>query len=981
MRSTFHNPTSRLKMIIYNKSCVSCSLLGVSKRYLSSNTRGREQLSCLFLAVSDKTKHSFPYALSCSRRGYDTNPPSTPSSTAGLLKSNPIEEEQPAQDVCVLEKLDMFAKSRMLNYLTRYTDPENDNNRKASPFSVSKTSDKNFFQAELLVPVEVLLSGVMQQAKLRAVGYGKKEKDAIVAACMHGERCLDALGIPLFTSERLQRKRVEEAKREGRYAPMPGDPIREMCVSDLPFPVLYKPVDTADEGNMTIMNKGVAGSTSGNGNNNGNAKSKSMRGTAGAISYPVLQSYQPDYHTKKRRYNDFSRRCGGDPFLRGMAGELAYLQARIFKHNTQFPGMDEGDEENIPIKIDPIEVEVLQPKGASSDTTITKEPIPFAQHCPAMRLAVINSRPLNEHRIAGFIDESEGGIFDLVEGEKGTWWQHDKLPGLVCLFDHFAIQRLDELYKSSHLQASFEACVETRVSEELTQVDVGFGPHCRKNITWYTATAPIPSYPDLRAIGKAMNIAHAIALCAMHAELLLCFLGVPLTHNVEQQTNHFDACLRYGRLVSPLPRVLDDSTRALLPKPLKHWPRIKKTRKRGAPLSLAEKLVALNRRVIADLRQHLVEVDICNEPQYRELFEFSKLMLRQFMVEQQHPYEAAYVSYIYSDKQFRCSIYLPLPERYGVRGGNAIGATPDSARELCALHAIDTLCALNIPVTKNKEKLKHLLDLRRQFGLILPRDPIDSKNDDDGDDDDDGSRTNRNIDSSLYAIRSPPGYREVPGTGTTRIPPHQDVWNLMMADAADFDVVKDIEPEKCYKLGLPDTGTLLRSLFQTYLQTVGWTSTDHWAHMKHYQGSQHWNGRLRVPCNNYWMELPIDEKIYGRRIALGRCVFRKTAEKAFFIHAFRILHTLRLAPWDIYSDGALSKLLRYSPKVNIERERQSWDFVVREFLKPETNASTETSGSSVVRDAEVMIPQSADLKAILSPNPVMTHELAKRTFV
>ncbi|ORC89700.1 uncharacterized protein TM35_000112340 [Trypanosoma theileri] len=985
MRSTFLNPTSRLT-IIYNNSCTPHSFLSLGKRYLSSKTHGRgEKLSSLFFAVSEKTKTFFPYALTCSRRGYETNTAntsssssstSTSSSTDGSSDKNTVEEHHPAQDVSVLEKLDMFAKSRMLNYLTRYTDPQDDSNRRASPFSVTKTADKSFFQAELLVPVEVLFSGVMQQTKLRAVGYGKMEKDAIVAACMHGERCLDALGIPLFTSERLQRKRVEEAKREGRYAPMPGDPVRDLSLSDLPFPVLYKPMDTDETTN--IMNKGVSGSSSSSSSSvgNGNAKTKSLRNPGGTRSYPVLQSYQPDYYTKKRRYNDFSRRCGGDPFLRGMAGELAYLQARIFKHNTQFPGMEEGDDENIPIKIDPMEVEVLQPKGTLSDTTTTTttistsmESIPFAQHCPAMRLALINSHPLNEHRIVGFIDESEGGVYDLVEGEKGTWWQHDKLPGLVCLFDHFAIQRVDELYKSSHLQASFEACVETRASEELTQVDVGFGPHCQKNITWYTATAPIPSYPDLQATGKAMNITHAMALCAMHAELLLCFLGIPLTHNVEQQTKHFDACLRFGRLVSPLPRTLDDATRALLPKPLKHWPRIKKTRKRGAPLSLAEKLVALNRRVIADLRQHLVEVNICNEPQYRELFEFSQLMLRQFMVEQQHPYESAFVNYIYGENQFRCSIYLPLPERYGVRGGNAIGATPDTARELCALHAIDTLCALNIPVTKNKEKLKHLLDLRRRFGLILPRDSMDS---------DENSNNNN---SSLTIIRSPPGYREVPGTGTTRIPPHQDVWNVMMADAGDFDVVKDVEPEKCYKLGLPDTGTLLRSLFQTYLQTVGWTSSDHWAHIKHYQGLQHWNGRLRVPCNNYWMELPVNEKLYGRRVALGRCVFRKTAEKAFFIHVFRILHTLRLAPWDMYSDDALIKLLRFSPKIDIQRERRYWDFVVREFLKPEEDTSTEKSGTTVVRDAEVMIPQGADLKAILSPNPVMTHELAKRTFV
>lgn len=845
----------------------------------------------------------------------------------------------------MLRTLDMFAKSRILNYLSRQMTLGDDSVKGASPFCITKTQDKVFFQAELLVPVEALVSGVMQQTKLRAVGYAQKEKDAIVAACMHAERCLDELGIPLFTSDRLQRKRAEEAKRDGRYAPMPGDPVREVHVSELPFPVLYKLEDTGSENVKT----------------NKDTKSSFTHKS----SHPVLRSYQPHYYTTKRRYNDFSRRFGGDPFLRGMAGELAYLQARIFQHNTQFPGMDDGDEEGAPLTIDPVEVEVLQPTRASHDSSLTSD-VASLSSCPAMRLALINSRPLNEHRVAGFIDESEGGRFDLVEGEKGTWWLHEQLPGLVCLFDPFAVQRINDVYMSQ-LNARFESCVETQMGEELTQVDIGFGPQCRKNVMWYTASAPIPGHPSLRSVGKAMSFNHAVSLCAMHAELLLCFLGVPLSSNAMAQAKHYDACLRYGRLVSPLPRELDNEVRALLPRPLKQWHRVKKTRKRGASMSVAEKLVALNRRVVAEIRQHLVEVDICSQPQYRELLELSVSTLRQFMVEQGHPYESAYVNYVYSENsQFRCSIYLPLPETFGVRGGNAIGASPESARELCALHAVDTLCALNVPVTRNKEKLQRLLDLRKQFGLILPR-YLDG----------DGSGNN----NMCFNIRSPPGYREVPGCATTRIPPHQDVWNLIMADAGDFDVVKDVEAEKCYKLALPDTGTMLRGLFQTYLQTVGWAAGEQWSRIKHYQGLQHWNGRLRIPCNNYWMELPVDERLYGRRIALGRCVFRKTAEKAFIIHTFRILHALRLAPWDTYSDATLQRFIP-SSRANIAREREWWAFVVREFLTPSVEeGAAETSGSSVVREAEVVIPPGADLRQILSPNPVMMHELAKRTFV
>ncbi|CCD21449.1 hypothetical protein, conserved, partial [Trypanosoma vivax Y486] len=599
---------------------------------------------------------------------------------------------------------------------------------------------------------------------------------------MHAERCLDSLGIPLFTSERLQRKRVLEAESEGRYAPLPGDPVRELRVGDLPFPLLYKKSDNE------------SGTT-------GRGGRKCDKG-----AYPQLRSYQPNYHTAKRRFNDFTRRCGADPFLRGVAGELAYLQAAIFKHNTSVSEGQEDEDDGGPLTIDPAEVELLQPTHTPLNTAVSTDATAYLQGAPATRLAIVTSRPLSDHRVAGFIDESEAGRYDLVEGEQGTWFLYDNLPGLSCLFDPAAQKRLDGLYRT-HYGASFGSCVSTVAREELTQVDVGFGPSCTKEVKWFTATAPIPGYDTLQATGKALSVGHAVHLCAMHAELLLSFMGIPISNDSIEQARHYDACLCHGRLVSPMPRELDDEVRQHLPKPLKQWQRVKKSRKRGAPMNLAEKLLALNRRVVADIRQHLVEVDICNEPQYRELLDLSVATLRQFMVEQRHPYESAYVNFIYAENnQFRCSIYLPLPEVYGIRGGCAIGATPEGARELCALHAIDTLCALNVPISQNRQKLERLMDLRKQFGLTVLRDR-------------NGDAANSGL---LCNIRSPPGYREAPGRATKRVTPHRDVWNLVMTDAGDFDVMMDVDAQKCYKLGFPDPGTLLRSLFQTYLQTVGW---------------------------------------------------------------------------------------------------------------------------------------------------------------
>ncbi|CCD15449.1 unnamed protein product, partial [Trypanosoma congolense IL3000] len=631
------------------------------------------------------------YAMCCSCRASHTNT----SDFAGCDGAARSEEAQAASDVCLVESLDVFAKSRMLNYLSRHspgnTAGEGAVAKRASPFIVSRVPDGTNFRAEVLVPVEVFVSGVMRCTNLVATGFARLEKDAIVAACMHAERCLDALGIPLFTSERLQRKRVDEAKREGRYAPLPGDPVRELRPNELPFPLLYKAA-AGGEG------KFAAGDGS---------------------PHPRLRSYQPDYHTTKRRYNDFTRRFGGDPFLRGVAGELAYLQASIFKHNTFVPGMeDDGECDQSAFTIEPAEVELLQPNHLPRSQVAAGELATTLEYSPA-RLALVNSSPLNEHRIAGFIDESEGNAFDLVEGDKDTWHIHEELPGLACLFDASALRRVDKLYKL-HFNAPFESCVTTAASEELTQTDIGFSSNCRKEVTWFTATAPIPLYPTLQAKGKATSISSATHLCAMHAELILSFLGVPISQDALEQTRHYDACLRHGRIVSPTPRELNDELQAMLPKPLKEWHRIKKTRKRGAPMCLSEKVVALNRRVVADIRQHLMEVDICSEPKYKELLLLCVAAVRQFMVEQGHPYESAYVNFVYgANTQYRCSIYLPLPERYGIRGGVAIATTAENARSLSALHAIDTLCALNIPISRDEKKISKLLEKRKHLGLIL----------------------------------------------------------------------------------------------------------------------------------------------------------------------------------------------------------------------------------------------------------------------
>jgi hypothetical protein len=65
----------------------------------------------------------------------------------------------------------------------------------------------------------------------------------------------------------------------------------------------------------------------------------------------------------------------------------------------------------------------------------------------------------------------------------------------------------------------------------------------------------------------------------------------------------------------------------------------------------------------------------------------------------------------------RASTVLPLPDEFGVRGGMAIGRTPEQAASLCAFHAVDVLCTLGVPLYEDAEKQRDFAERRKQLGL------------------------------------------------------------------------------------------------------------------------------------------------------------------------------------------------------------------------------------------------------------------------
>jgi hypothetical protein len=563
-----------------------------------------------------------------------------------------------------------------------------------------------------------------------------------------------------------------------------------------------------------------------------------------------------------------------------------------------------------------------------------------------------------------------------------------------------------------------------------------------------------PSSPLLSARGVAVTRDTAEDLCAMHAERLLEQLGVNLFEgcgDVKRDAAIHDACLRYGRRRSPtllskyelevtLPNVLDspnshnsegavaDADAMLrvateveqlvrtrierlgrsLQKPLKSHPRkndiaahsfqSKMARKKEA-LSMHGMLLQLNRAIINSQRIHVLEVDFDNHPDW--LIEAEE-DLRNYFIEQNSARlkrrssaalngmllleaELCMVNFVYTPgAQYRCSVFLPVPKEFGIRGGYAVGVTATTAKRLCAFHALDVLCAIGVPVYRDPSRQAAFLAKRAARGLIQP------------------------ASAPLHDVRSPPGYREIPGHATTVIPPASTVWRVMMTDVAEFDVLRSVEhfyttsstqpqlhrqvnaaQKPISPYGKSDEVSVLRELAFRTLERLGVTPKRRLVSTSVLASDQHLGRRRRLPANNMWLVLSTKELVQASQqlrhqaakattatgltdseatqkpfppeiVAWGRCIHRKGSERAMIIHLLRLLLALNIDVAASVSNG--QALLKAFLEVHGRPED-----------KRGAHLPSPTNRMSAVGAA------GAEFAPL--PCPVMSSELASRTFV
>ncbi|KAG5474341.1 hypothetical protein LSCM1_03121 [Leishmania martiniquensis] len=964
-----------------------------------------------------------------------------------------------------LTQVDTFSQSRVKNYFQRVAAPS-----AACTFTAAGRSDRssgggrgvetpprllsgperakyaaligpvvpeNMWISSFGLPVDVLVESKISRQSITVIGLAMEAKLAVVAACMHAERCLDALNIPLFTSEKRQHQRVLQAAAEGRTAPEITAVPLELSSVQLPLGVFLPSATFAEAVRVAGKSQSfqrVHTSLETSRDRNGGASSTLSTSTRGQRS----RSKNGLLSRSVRRWQAVEPRYGAEWFIRATLEELASLQSTIFAHTRALGDEDDEDPDEIDnVVISAEEVQILQPEvvpdrgtGAAAAVTGTERSLSCREDrgvravaAPQALACVPRVLAASSKSAYAMLDETEGGTFDLVEVDYECWWFEAETPGSRCLCDPGAVGRVSRYLKrlTGH---DFDASVRTRSAEEDTNVwqqqPVKVSVVLK---TWYTMWLDIPGIP-VPAVGKATTLTAARDLCAMHAELLLQWFGIHVYETPREQAMYYDACLRWGRLmaVEPIDPATIDVKTASLPKPLKEWFRsIRKLRARRSERSVVEKLLHLNRIVVHISRTHLVEVNITGVPAYAELLSLVCACLRAFMVAVRHPYESAIFCYIYTKgSQYRATVYLPLPERYGVRGGYSIGSTPEVAILLCALHAVDVLCALDVvpAACMEQQRWQRMMELRESLGLILPASYQYKKKLERASSPEAAAALRPPPPPPDPRLRSPPAYRDVPLSPITKIPPHKEVWQVMLIDADVFDVAPDLRllNDEAMRLRLGTLFDLPQTIFEEFAQyafggRLG--KSQHPEHIFHYTGPQHYRGLSRRFANNHWMEMPLDHAVYGRRVALGRCLNRKGAERMMYIHALRIVRVLGLTPWDTLPLSTLAKELYSNNLTRATLRCRQWKWVCDVLL--ECNHIDGATGSSykegaAVPEAEIthefvrraedlpaaaatdsappgsanggnVGPSAADLRHVLSPHPVMSRDLAAKTMI
>lgn len=609
-------------------------------------------------------------------------------------------------------KVDQYARSRIVNFIRRV------GSASGPVFSVHCTDTMTGFEGRQLFIATCQLPLPEPHGLYVAEGVGESAKDAELLAAMHAERVCDALGVPLFRLPSMQKKHADAVRREeGRYAPYPGDPIQpEGTPVPSPLRMVSGMVDSHQNSTAPPSHSPKAS----------DAMAPSLNTISTAthiIDRPRFSRVQSPPQPPPATEASSSRR--GDAPSPSPTLQEGSVEMTLVRHGTStsrdvwekspltttggLTSIDvegEAGEDSSAAEVQSYASSVWYPWLPNPNDRTTSSPV--APPSAAGYFGQSNT-PVALPTAATTFDPTENGVWRVVNATstRCSPFPKDALV-LPYVYDGAnAMERLKDYYLQHHRP----------LKDQLSVKHVAVPGHSSR---MYEAQLRLV-HLSVVAQGKAQTSEMAVNLAAMHAELLLDALGQPLfPSDDERQARHAKVVAGFGRW-APNPVTGDIAP----PRPNDPLPLPLKQQVGGDEVWLTPQALSQQRssrtegeRIIAahnDINFHCGDYVEVNPPP--ELLEEAAVVLRNWQTEvARSPFPHLFIITVMGDF-YRATTITPVPHRFGLRGGNAVGRTIDQAIQLCALHAVDGLCSLGIPLFTDRVRQEQYIRRRRLLGL------------------------------------------------------------------------------------------------------------------------------------------------------------------------------------------------------------------------------------------------------------------------
>lgn len=350
---------------------------------------------------------------------------------------------------------------------------------------------------------------------------------------------------------------------------------------------------------------------------------------------------------------------------------------------------------------------------------------------PGGHTATLASFPLPLRRVINR-DESENGEWQLLEVRSTSFMSPPYAILSPCVFDKMAEERIRAFFRDQKLNFTSYCLVEKEDALEKGGTDffavsitfpkdlfcIGTKDHALacdvkgEHGKDTTSAAPprallfdLSDAPPLMARGKATTMEVAISLACMHAELILDMLNIPLFPRDDfKQKAHAMSAWSFGRSAPSPGATPKNPAHILFPLPLKELVLPPNANRFSTPNH--EEDIVRKQRFLTDQITEFTPT-VVNE---RTAVEDVKMYLKRMKdARYDHPFFTEQIQHHY-----KSTVLLPVDSTFGICGGVGVASSKRDADILAAMHALDLLMHLEIPVKSTAEEQERWAALRRR---------------------------------------------------------------------------------------------------------------------------------------------------------------------------------------------------------------------------------------------------------------------------